>query len=141
MSWQPILPRQGVRSSSGGVTCAWRIRQRRLAVTLSAEVCRRLGMKSGVKEHVAALVDQQQGLLRLRIGARDGGWMPRPKDGCMSVLLPLDGIAASLPQKPAQSVPYEVDEAERSVTLTLPPWAAPGAAAARDAAARVRRAA
>lgn len=139
MTWEPILPRAGVRSQSGGVTCAWRNKQRRLAVTLSAEVCRALGSVSGVKEPVTAEIDRTTGRLRLVIGA-GGQWAPRPKDGCMSIHLPLDYVTEALPAKPAQSTAYEVDAFARAVVVTLPVWAVPASvAAARAAAGFVRR--
>jgi hypothetical protein len=138
MGWETITPRAGVRSQSGGITCAWRAKQRRLAVTIGAEACRRLGIKSGLKEPVLAQMDLAQGLLRLTFG-REGHWTPRPKDGCTSIHLPMDHLTDALPVKPAQTAAFTIDERDRSVTVTLPAWAAPGAAAARAAAASVRR--
>lgn len=139
MTWETIMPRAGVRSQSGGVTCAWRNKQRRLAVTLSAGVCREIGVKAGVKEPVTAQIDSTTGRLRLVIGG-SGQWTPRPKDGCMSIHLPLDHVTEALPAKPAQSVAYEVDAEARAVVLTLPGWAVPASvAAARAAAGAVRR--
>lgn len=139
MTWETIMPRAGVRSQSGGVTCAWRSKQRRLAITLSAEVCRTLGIQSGVKEPVTAQMDRVTGRLRLVIGCA-GQWAPRPKDGCMSIHLPLDHVTDALPAKPAQTVAYEVDAEARAVVMTLPGWAVPASvAAARAAAGAVRR--
>lgn len=138
MGWEAIVPRAGVRSAGSGVTCGWRGAAKRLAITLGAEVCRTLRLDDGKKESVEALIDRAQGRLRLVIG-RPGGWMPRPKDGCCTIHLPLDHLVPAPPSKPAQSCAFEVDPVARAVTITLPAWAAPGAAAARDAAAAAMR--
>lgn len=129
MSFEELKPRRGAHTRSAGVSVSWRTTRpghaRVLVVTLGAEVCDRIGLRTGYR--LKAERDVIINKLRL-FSDEHQGWKPAWKGSkntstrCASVHLPLPDVDLN-EAMPAQSVKFEYIKG--GVEVRLPSWLAP----------------